>query len=191
MQQAWGPASPPGVSLGGPEPLAPQKPRNRRGSAPPETAEPPKAKPPDQPAPAPGEKPQRTPVLPAGIANFAEAMPNVTSGSRPLLEGADWLKDNYYKTVLHIREPGEEGAGDRRLFEQRGLTYLTLEVSPKTLTPEVVDQFNKIVADPANRPLFVYATRTAAWPAACGISISAPPASSAMRTPARKPPPWA
>jgi len=145
------------VSLGGPVPLVPDKPRESARIAPPESPEPPRASLPDKPAaPAAPEKPPLSPVLPAGIANFAEALPNVASGSRPLYDGLDWLKDKGYKTVLQVRAPGEDGAGDRRLFEQRGLTYLTLEVSPKTLTPELVDQFNKVVADAANRPLFVY-----------------------------------
>ncbi len=160
IQQAWGPASPPGASLGGPVPIAPEKPRESARLNPPESPEPPRANLPEKPAaPETPEKPRRSPGLPAGIANFAEALPNVTVGSRPLLEGIGWLKDNNTKAVLFVRGPEEESAGDRRLFEQRGLTYLTLEASPKTLTPELVDQFNKIVADAANRPLFVYYDR--------------------------------
>jgi protein tyrosine phosphatase (PTP) superfamily phosphohydrolase (DUF442 family) len=134
-------------------PTGPEPPRESGRLAPPQSPEPPKAVPPDQ-----GGPPERTPTpkLPAGIANFAEAAPGVASGLRPMLDGLDWLRANGYKAVLHVRVPGENADGDRRLLEQRGLKYLSLEVSAKLLTPEVVDQFNKIVADPTNRPLFVY-----------------------------------
>jgi protein tyrosine phosphatase (PTP) superfamily phosphohydrolase (DUF442 family) len=140
------------VSLGGPVPVGPERPRESARLGAPESAEPPKTLP-DKPT-----SPERapTPKLPAGIAGFAEAVPGVASGLRPMLEGLDWLKANGYKAALQVREPGESGDADRRLLEQRGLRYLTLEVSPKTLTPEVVAEFNRVVADPANRPLFVY-----------------------------------
>jgi hypothetical protein len=36
------------------------------------------------------------------------------------------------------------------------MKYLNLEVSPTTLSGSVVDEFNRIVNDGANRPLFVY-----------------------------------
>jgi hypothetical protein len=36
------------------------------------------------------------------------------------------------------------------------LKYLSLELSPQTLSRTVVDTFNRMVADPANHPLFVY-----------------------------------
>jgi protein tyrosine phosphatase (PTP) superfamily phosphohydrolase (DUF442 family) len=149
VQQAWGPASPPTANLGGPVPVNPERPRESARLGAPESAEPPKAVPP-------GPERAPTPRLPVGIANFAEVMPGVASGLRPMLDGLDWLRANGYKTALQIREPAENGDGDRHLLQQRGLTYLSLEVSPKTLTPAVVDEFNRIVADPANRPLFVY-----------------------------------
>jgi len=38
----------------------------------------------------------------------------------------------------------------------RGLKYLSLEVSLTPLAKETVDQFNALVADAANQPLFVY-----------------------------------
>jgi protein tyrosine phosphatase (PTP) superfamily phosphohydrolase (DUF442 family) len=73
-----------------------------------------------------------------------------------LEDGLDWLKENGYRTVLHLRRPGEDDAADRRQVEKRGMTYRSLEVSPQTLTRPLVDEFNRIVADPKDQPLFVY-----------------------------------
>jgi protein tyrosine phosphatase (PTP) superfamily phosphohydrolase (DUF442 family) len=93
---------------------------------------------------------------PLDIPGFALALPRLASGQQPFPDGVDWLKARGYKAVLHIRPPGEENAAARRQFEGKGLRYLTLEVSPATLSKDVVDRFNRLVADPANLPLFVY-----------------------------------
>src|SRR5262249_17309869 len=58
-------------------------------------------------------------------------------------------------TVLHVRAPGEDDVTDRRQFEARGLKFFSLEV-PIPLTREVVEEFNHMIGDPGNQPLFVY-----------------------------------
>jgi protein tyrosine phosphatase (PTP) superfamily phosphohydrolase (DUF442 family) len=97
--------------------------------------------------------------MPAGIPGFTPVKTDVATGFRPLIEGLDWLKDKGYRAVFFLRQPGEEDTADRTQFEStRGLKYLTLVVSPKNLTAEVVNEFNRIVGDSASRPLFVYAS---------------------------------
>jgi protein tyrosine phosphatase (PTP) superfamily phosphohydrolase (DUF442 family) len=73
-----------------------------------------------------------------------------------MLDGIDWLTQNGYRTVLHLRQPGEDDAAERKLFELRGMKYLSLGLSPQTLTRAVVDEFNRIVSDRSNYPLFIY-----------------------------------
>jgi protein tyrosine phosphatase (PTP) superfamily phosphohydrolase (DUF442 family) len=96
--------------------------------------------------------------LPVGIPEFRIIKKGVASGLRPThLEGLEWLKTNGYRMALYIRAPGEPDDADRKLFEEKhGMKFASLAVAPDALTLEVVDQFNHIVADPANRPLFVY-----------------------------------
>jgi protein tyrosine phosphatase (PTP) superfamily phosphohydrolase (DUF442 family) len=157
-QQAWGPVSPPpSANPGVPVPPLPERQRESARISTPESPEPPKAPPAEMPRePEAGVKPRPSPSLPAGIANFAEAVPGVATGLRPELDGIDWLKTNEYKVALQVRTPGENVDGDRKLFEQKGLKYLSLEVSPKTLTPQIVGEFNQIATEPGHRPLFVY-----------------------------------
>ncbi len=99
-----------------------------------------------------------TPSLPVGIPQFAYpyADQKIASGLKPMLDGLDWLKANGYRAVLHLKAPGEDDAADRRLIEKLGLKYVSLDVSPQTLTKETVAAFVKVVGDPDNRPLFVY-----------------------------------
>jgi protein tyrosine phosphatase (PTP) superfamily phosphohydrolase (DUF442 family) len=94
--------------------------------------------------------------LPVGIAQFANATGQVANGLRPDTDGVKWLKDNGYRAVLHLRPPGQDDAADRRLFELNKLKYYSLEVSAEGLTSKLLTEFNRIVADKANQPLFVY-----------------------------------
>jgi protein tyrosine phosphatase (PTP) superfamily phosphohydrolase (DUF442 family) len=109
--------------------------------------------------PAQSNKPEDrapTPALPSGIPQFALAKDQVASGQKPFLDGLDWLKANGYRTVLHIRLLGEDGSADQKLVENRGLRYVTMEISPATLTRQTCEEFNRKVADSSTYPLFVY-----------------------------------
>jgi protein tyrosine phosphatase (PTP) superfamily phosphohydrolase (DUF442 family) len=102
-------------------------------------------------------EPQQRQAFPSSIPQFAVAKEHVASGLAPIaLDGLDWLRDNRFRTVLHLRPPSEDDSGERSVYESRGLKYESLAVSPETLTPAVVQKFNQLVADPANLPLFVY-----------------------------------
>jgi protein tyrosine phosphatase (PTP) superfamily phosphohydrolase (DUF442 family) len=107
---------------------------------------------------APGNNEQKPPIpsLPVGIPNFAAVNEQIASGLKPLLEGLDWLQAKGYRSVLHVKQPGEDDAADRREVEKRGLRYLSLDVSPATLTLATGEQFNRIVGDAAGYPIFVY-----------------------------------
>jgi protein tyrosine phosphatase (PTP) superfamily phosphohydrolase (DUF442 family) len=97
--------------------------------------------------------------LPVGIPQFTEVQgkDKIAVGLRPSLdEGLDWLQSNGYRTVLLVRLPGEEDQADRKQVEKRGMKFLTVEVSPLTLSKDIVEQFNRIVADKGVLPLFVY-----------------------------------
>src|SRR5439155_6665891 len=100
-----------------------------------------------------GEEP---PALNADVPGYTVVKPQVVSGQKPFADGLNWLKEKGYRNVLHIRPPGEEDTAARRQFEAKGFRYLSLEVSPQTLTPEVVARFNRTVTDSANLPLYVY-----------------------------------
>jgi hypothetical protein len=152
----------PSVSLEAPEPVepAPARPMPNDSRPPQETTRP---YPPQTPEPpkAPFMPPARddgvaSPALPVDIPQFAVAKPDVAGGQEPFADGVNWLKSHGYRSVLHILAPGEDDSAARRSFEQSGLRYLKLEVSARTLSKEVVDQFNHLVADPNNLPLFVY-----------------------------------
>jgi protein tyrosine phosphatase (PTP) superfamily phosphohydrolase (DUF442 family) len=132
-----------------PMPNAPSPPRDATRLYPPQTAEPPAA------PPAKGDR-SATPAMPVDIPQFSVVKPDVAYGHEPFADGIRWLKTHGYRTVLHLRSPGEEDKEAQAQFEKEGLRYLSLEVSPQTLSREMVDQFNRQVSDSSNLPLFVY-----------------------------------
>jgi protein tyrosine phosphatase (PTP) superfamily phosphohydrolase (DUF442 family) len=97
-----------------------------------------------------------TPALPVAIPQFASVQDRVASGLKPLPGGLEWLAANGFRTVLHIRKPSEDDAADRAQVEKMGLKFLSLEVSPQTLSKAVVDEFNRLIGDGTAQPLFVY-----------------------------------
>jgi hypothetical protein len=101
------------------------------------------------------EPPPAGPLL-TEIRQFAPVYDRVASGLRPeKTEGLDWLKANGYRAALYLRRMSDDETSDRRQIESRGLKYMSLEIQPQSLR-ESLDQFNFVVNDSANYPLFVY-----------------------------------
>jgi protein tyrosine phosphatase (PTP) superfamily phosphohydrolase (DUF442 family) len=150
LESGWRPSTESGIRLAPPEegPTAPREQGARLQS--PEFTAPAPSK------PSVGEQRIPTPLLPAGIPQFALADDQIAIGLKPMLDGVEWLQQNGYRTVLHLRQSEEDDAAERKLFEMRGLKYLSLEVSPQTLSPKMVEEFNRIVGDRSLRPLFIY-----------------------------------
>jgi uncharacterized protein (TIGR01244 family) len=138
------------VQLGTPQPIITEAPAKKTTPHPPEVAgvAPKENAVKQQPAPS---------AFPVGIPQFAQVRERVSGGLRPLLDdGLDWLKDNGYRTVVHVRGPGTADNADRKQVEKRGMHYVALEVSPQTLTKKTVEDFGKLIADDAAQPVFVY-----------------------------------
>ncbi|HEV3082222.1 MAG TPA: hypothetical protein VGY66_20735 [Gemmataceae bacterium] len=150
-QPSWGPPSSSGARLLAPEFGTQEPPLNTEKK--PNVAESTSPAKPNQPG---AGQASASPVLPVEIPGFASAREQVSSGRKPFAEGFDYLKRNGYVAVLYIHEPGEDDSADKREAEQRGLKYFTVEVSAKTLGQPVVEQFNRLVGEAGNRPLFVY-----------------------------------
>jgi protein tyrosine phosphatase (PTP) superfamily phosphohydrolase (DUF442 family) len=152
------PPTPPGETPPPPAANVPRRDTNRvplpgSGGTSPSRDEPPVA---SVPGPAPKVEEGRDSPLPIDLPGFAIARAGVASGLKPFPDGITWLKKQGYKTVLHLRQPGEDTAASRRLFEAKGLKYLSVEASPARLSKELYEQFVKLVEDRANQPLFVY-----------------------------------
>ncbi|MGL4555047.1 MAG: fused DSP-PTPase phosphatase/NAD kinase-like protein [Gemmataceae bacterium] len=90
------------------------------------------------------------------LPGFTAALPGVTSGLQPFPDGQDWLARKGYKTVLHLRGALDDTSAAKRQFEKKGINYVSIQVSPATLTRESADEFIRVVTDAKGHPLFVY-----------------------------------
>lgn len=90
------------------------------------------------------------------LPGFAIATTGVASGIKPFPDGITWLAEKGYRTVLHLRGPGEDSPATRRLFEAKGMRYMSLEVTPARLNRQTYEQFVVMVRNTDLHPLFVY-----------------------------------
>jgi protein tyrosine phosphatase (PTP) superfamily phosphohydrolase (DUF442 family) len=104
------------------------------------------------------EKRAATIENPTGISDFTQVKDGVSAGQRPTLDGLDWLKAKGYKTVVYLRGPKDDDTTDRRQVERRDMKFVSLLVSPETLSQTWIDEFNQLVGDTGSRPIFLYAT---------------------------------
>jgi hypothetical protein len=144
--------SSPDVRLGPPAPI-----RRESASIPPDaTMEPPLANVPGDPRRDGGAADNKDLPQAIDLPGFAIAAPGVASGLKPFPDGIAWLAEKGYKTVLHLRAPGEDTAATRRMFEGKGMRYVSLVGSPARLSKQLYDSFVRLVKAAENHPLFVY-----------------------------------
>ncbi len=94
---------------------------------------------------------------PASIPKFSTVRKNIESGLKPLgAEGFDWLKANGYKTVLYLRLRGENTDEERKLVEDRLMTFKSIEVNPQLLEKDSAEEFFRTVQDANYLPMYVY-----------------------------------
>jgi hypothetical protein len=142
----------PDVRLGPPAPI-----RRDSASAPTDaTKEPPIANVPGEKRPRSADPDNREMPQAIDLPGFAIAAPGVANGIKPFPDGIAWLAEKGYRTVLHLSTPGEDTTATRRMFETKGLKYVSLEASPARLSKEVYEAFVKQVKAAESHPLFVY-----------------------------------
>jgi hypothetical protein len=78
----------------------------------------------------------------------------VASGRRPTLDGFDALQRAGFRTLVYLHAPQADLPPVRSIAAQRRLELITLEVTPENL-PQVIEQFNALVADATRHPMYV------------------------------------
>lgn len=94
--------------------------------------------------PAPGDIP--------GVGNFARVSDALYRGQQPTAEGFAELKKLGIKTVINLRAMHS----DRDLLKGTGLRYIEIECFAWHPEDEDVAAALKVIADPANQPVFVH-----------------------------------
>lgn len=103
-----------------------------------------------------GAVPAQQPGYP-DIVNFLRLNTQICTGGQPSLDDLARLKSEGVKAVLNLRRPDEfDAAAEAAKAKELGLRYFDIPVSTADPRSEQVDEFLKILADPANRPVFIH-----------------------------------
>jgi protein tyrosine/serine phosphatase len=89
------------------------------------------------------------------IGNFGEVAPTYFRGQQP--EGSEYASLAAFgiKTVIDLQADGQ--ANEKGLVEKSGMAFHRIPMTTHTApTPAQIDQFLKLVNDPANQPVFVH-----------------------------------
>ena len=110
-------------------------------------------------------QPEPEPASPAGgapgIAQFAAVDLKLAGGSVPSQAGLDWLAEKGYRTLVDLRESSEASPSFIAEATSRGLRYIALPVSLKTLGKTQLDRYNFELAAGDARPLYFFDSKGA------------------------------
>src|SRR5438093_1000257 len=94
------------------------------------------------------------------IPRFQMIASGLYRGGQPEREGFDYLKNNGIKTVINLRTENDEEV----IVKELGMGYIHIPISikPWSKVPDTaIEQYFKVVSDPANYPIFFHCRRGA------------------------------
>ena len=96
-----------------------------------------------------------------GINNFTRIDATFACAGATDVKALPEIKKQGFRSIVNFRLATEEGANveaEKAEAERLGLKYFHLPFTSRSPDPAVPDQFLKIVADPANQPVFIHCT---------------------------------
>jgi len=91
------------------------------------------------------------------IVNFFRISPEICTAGQPKMADLERMKVAGLKALLNLRTPEEyKHEEEEAKAKELGLRYFNLPVNSKALNDDLVAEFLNILADPANRPLFIH-----------------------------------
>jgi tyrosine-protein phosphatase SIW14 len=94
------------------------------------------------------------------IPRFETVGSGVYRGGQPGREGFEYLKKNGIKTVINLRTDNDEEA----IVKELGMNYVHIPISIKfwsKIPSPAIDEYFKVLNDPANYPIFFHCKRGA------------------------------
>ncbi len=122
----------------------------------------------------------------AGVKNFTKIDDTISIGGALSPEAYAAIQQAGYKSVVNLRtdpEPGANLAEEQQAFDAEGIRYFHLPFSHSAPDAAPLDEFLKIVRDPANEPMMLHCAtgaRASMFWAAKRVMIDGWPADKAM-----------
>ncbi len=102
-----------------------------------------------------GEAPATTDA--ALIPNYSRIRPDVAAAGQPSREGLEGLAKLGFRTVVNMRRENEDGVKDERaIVEAQGLRYVSVPITPATLTQEDAAAVRRVLDDPEAGPVLLH-----------------------------------
>jgi protein tyrosine/serine phosphatase len=100
------------------------------------------------------------PLVTKEIPRFQMIASGLYRGGQPGRQGFEYLKKNGIKTVINLRMENDEES----LVKELGMNYIHIPISIKVwskILDPAIDQYFRVVSDPANYPIFFHCKRGA------------------------------
>ncbi len=91
-----------------------------------------------------------------GIANYYRVRPDVATAGQPSDEALADIRKAGFKTIVNLRTEEEGSLLEKPKVEALGLEYRNIPIGSDGISKEQVALFEKILGDPASRPVFVH-----------------------------------
>lgn len=105
----------------------------------------------------PGDGKTESPKPEYDIVNFFRISPDICTAGQPKMADLERMKASGLKALLNLRMPEEyKHEEEEAKAKALGLRYFNLPVNSKALNDDIVAEFLNIMADPANRPIFIH-----------------------------------
>ena len=95
----------------------------------------------------------------SNIKNFLRINDKICTGGQPSLDDLARLKADGVKAVINLRQSSEFNAVEEAAkAKELGLLYFHIPFDGANPKPEAADEIQKVMDDPANRPMFIHCT---------------------------------
>jgi uncharacterized protein (TIGR01244 family) len=91
-----------------------------------------------------------------GISNYYRVRPDVAAAGQPSDEALADIKKAGFKTIINLRTPEEGSLEEKPKVEALGLEYHNIPIGSEGVSKEDFVQFEALIQDSANRPVFIH-----------------------------------
>jgi len=92
-----------------------------------------------------------------GLGNASQPLQSVATAGQPEEEHFERLAEAGYRTVIDLREPGEDrGFDEPETVRRTGMEYVNVPVGHEDIRDETFDRFRELMADEQRRPVIVH-----------------------------------
>jgi uncharacterized protein (TIGR01244 family) len=90
------------------------------------------------------------------IPSYRVIEPGVATAGQPAPEALRKLKEMGFRTVVNLRTEREGAAEERPVVEAQGLRYVSVPITPETLSLADVEAVEKVLAESGSRPVLLH-----------------------------------